>query len=60
MRGIEKRRFEIVPDFGSQFILAGYRLIGSFSYTILDWLLQRASRRIARERAQPEMANPRA
>jgi len=58
IRGIEKRRFEIVPDFGSRFILAGYRLIGSFAYTILDWLLRRASRRIERERAETKMANP--
>jgi len=52
LKGIEHRRFEIVPDFGSGLVLAVQRLTGPFFYTIEDWFHQRAIARIERESSQ--------
>jgi 3-dehydrosphinganine reductase len=49
VRGIERRQYEIVPDWGSRLMLWAYRPVGSGYFKILDALLARARRRIARE-----------
>lgn len=58
IQGVQRGRFEIVPDFGSKVLVTGYRLAGSLSYTVLDWLLLRARKRIEREQAQQSGSAP--
>jgi len=50
LKGIDSGRFEIIPDFGTGFVLTVQRWTGSFFYTILDWFHQRAIARVERER----------
>lgn len=45
LRGIERRQYVIIPDWGSRWIVKALRLVGDGQYPILDWLLQRAKRR---------------
>ncbi len=49
IKGIERGRYEIVPDFGSGFVLAVQRLTGPFFYSLVDWFHRRAITRIGRE-----------
>ena len=53
LKGVERRRFEIVPDFGTGLVLTAQRWTGPFYYHILDLFHRRAIARIERERGHP-------
>jgi len=52
MKGMERQRYEIYPDFGGLLIAALLRLLGSGQYTVLDLLLRRAEAKIKKLKGQ--------
>jgi 3-dehydrosphinganine reductase len=57
IKGIERHRFEIIPDLGSMAIMTAIRLVGPFLYRIEDLLLSRAIKRIKNEQAGKDQQN---
>lgn len=49
IRGIERGRFEIIPDLGSKLLLLAENIFRPWKFHVLDWLLNRANQRIQRE-----------
>ncbi len=45
MSGIQRRRYEIIPDFGSKVLLYLDGVAGGMRYAVLDWLAERARRK---------------
>jgi 3-dehydrosphinganine reductase len=46
LKGMDRRRYEIYPDFGGRLIVSVYRLLGAGIYPILDLLLKRSKAKI--------------
>jgi 3-dehydrosphinganine reductase len=47
LKGMDRRRYEIYPDFGGHLFVTGSRVIGAGTYAILDLLLKRSKSKIS-------------
>lgn len=46
LKGLDRRQYEIYPDFGGRVLVRGYHLLGAGGYSILDLLLKRSKSKI--------------